>query len=186
MGEWGGSQRSAEKIALSFRAALNLKVRPLFLRFDALCHHQLLEAFGHINYGAHDCGVVGISGDLMDKRLVNFQDINRKLAEIAETGIASAEVVDRKAYSHPFERLKYGCRGFGVLHKDAFSELEFEISGVQTGFRECRPHTFDKTLTAELDSGNVDGNGHWRESNVLPSACLPACFAQHPTADLQN
>ena len=42
----------------------------LFLRFDALGNHALLEVLAHINYGAHDGRVIGIGGYLADKGLV--------------------------------------------------------------------------------------------------------------------
>src|ERR1700687_1370655 len=186
MGKLGGGQGPAEEVALSFRTVLGLKVGPLFLRFDALSNHKMLETFSHVNYGAHDRRVIEIGSHLADKGLVNFQEINGKLPKIAEAGIAGAEVIHRKVYPHHFELLKYVGRGFGILHKDAFGELELEISSFQAGFREYRPHTFDKIPIAELDGGNVDGNRHWRQSRVLPGARLPARFAQHPTADLEN
>ena len=122
----------------------------------------------------------------MDKGLVNFQDINRKLTKIAQAGIAGAEVIHCKLYPHHFELLKYGDHGFGILHKDALGELKFEISRFQVSFRKYAPDTFGKTLIAELDGRNVDGDRQFRQSRVLPRAPLPACFTQHPTADLQN
>src|SRR5882762_2096262 len=181
-----GGQGSAEKVALSFRATLGLKVGPLFLRFDALGNHEVLQTLSHVNYGAHDGRVIGIGSDPVDKGLVNFQYINGKLLKIAEAGIAGAEVIHRKLNAHRFELLKYGGRGFGILHKDAFGDLEFEISRFQASFQEYRPDTFDKAPIAELDGGNVDGNRQRRQPRVLPGARLGACFSQHPTADLDN
>ena len=186
MGKLCGVQGPAEEVALPFRATLGLKIGSLFWRFDALGNHEVLEALSHVNYGAHDGGDFGIGSDLVDKGLVNFQDINGKLPKIAEAGIAGAEVIHGKVYPHSFELLKYGSRGFGILHKYAFGELEFQISRFQASFRKYRPDTLDKTLFAELDGGNVDGNRQRRQSRVLPGARLPACFAQHPTADLDN
>src|SRR6266852_2516040 len=179
-------QGAAEQVALSFRATLGLKVGPLFLRFDAFGNHEVLEALSHVNYGAHDGRVIGIASDPVDEGLVNFQDINGKLLKIAEAGIAGAEVIHCKVYPHHFELLKYGGRGFGILHKDAFGDLEFQISRFQASFQEYRPDTFDKTLVAELDGGNVDGNRHWRQPRALPGARLGACFAQDPTTDLND
>ncbi len=122
----------------------------------------------------------------MDERLVNFQDINGKLLKIAQAGIASAEVIYRKVYPDHFELSKHCGRGFDILHQDAFGELEVQIPRFQAGFREYRPNTFDKILIAELYGGNIDGNPLERQTCVLPFACLPARFAQHPTADLDN
>jgi hypothetical protein len=128
------------------------------LRLDALGDHEVLEALSHVNDGAYDSRVIGIGSDLVDKGLVNFEDIDGKLPEIAEAGIAGAEVIHRKLYPHHFELSEYSGRGFGMVHKDALGELEFEISRFQASFRKYRPDTFNKTLIAELDGGNVDGN----------------------------
>src|ERR1700730_7041512 len=103
----------------------------------------------------------------MDEGLVNFQHINGKLPKIAEAGITGAEVIDRKVYTHGFELLEQGVRGFGIGHKDTFGEFEFEIAGFQSSFREYRPHTLDKTTIAELDGRNIDGNPHGRQTCIL-------------------
>jgi hypothetical protein len=60
---------------------LGLKVGPLFSRFDALGNHEMFEALCHVNYGADDRRVIGIGSDLVDKGLVNFQDINGETGE---------------------------------------------------------------------------------------------------------
>jgi hypothetical protein len=181
MGELGGCQRSAEEVALSFRAVLGLKVRPLFFGFDALGNHKVLEALSHVNDGAHECRVMGMVSDPVDEGLVNFQDINGKLPKIAEAGITGAEVIHRKVYPHPFELLKYGGRGFSILQEGAFGELKLEISRVQARFREYRPDSFDKTAIAELNGGNVDGNRQWRQSRVLPG-----CAFVHTTSNMET
>jgi hypothetical protein len=54
--------------------------------FDSLCNDALLEVFSHINYGANDGRVIGVVGNLTDEGLVNFQDINGKLAKITQAG----------------------------------------------------------------------------------------------------
>ncbi len=54
MGKLGGVQGPAEEVALSFCTVLGLEECELFLRFDALGNHPLLEVLAHINYGTHD------------------------------------------------------------------------------------------------------------------------------------
>src|ERR1700730_3079576 len=106
MGKVCGGQGPAEEVALSFGTVLGLKECELFLRFDALGNHAQLEGLAHVNYGAHDCRVIGIASDPVDKGLVNFQDINGKLLEVVEAGIAGAEVIHRKLNPDRFELLK--------------------------------------------------------------------------------
>src|SRR5436853_6722909 len=59
---------------------------------------------------------------------------------------------------------------------DPSRDTPFGIARFQASFQEYRPDTFDKTLVAELDGGNVDGNGQWLQPRVLPGARLGACF----------
>ena len=47
-------QRPAEEVPLSFLTMAGLKVGPLFLRFDALGDHHVLEALSHANDRVHD------------------------------------------------------------------------------------------------------------------------------------
>src|SRR6266404_4895649 len=180
MGKLCGGQGPAEEVALSFRTVMGLKECALLLRFDALGNHALLEVLAHVNYGAHNRRAIGIGSDPMDKGLVNFQDINGKLLKIAEAGIAGAEVIHRKVNPHRFELLKYSVRGFGIFHKDAFGDLEFKISGCQGSFQEYRPDTFDKTLIAELDGGNVDGNRQRRQSPRFARRALAGMLRAAP------
>src|ERR1700676_1290294 len=115
MGKLRGGQGPAEEVALSFCTVLGLKECELFVSFDALGNHALLEILAHINYGAHDWRVIGIASDAVDEGLVDFQDINGKLLKIAKAGIARAEVIHRKVYPHRFELLKYSGCGFGIF-----------------------------------------------------------------------
>src|SRR5258708_3553888 len=137
----------------------------------------MLEALSHVDDRAHDCRVIGIGSDLVDKGLVNFEDINGKLPKIAQAGIAGAEVIHGKMYAHHFKLLKNGGRGFGVVHKNAFGELEFEIACFQASFREYGPDTLDKPLIAELDRANLYVNPHLPNPGILPRTRLPARFA---------
>src|ERR1700729_928930 len=106
MGEVAGAQRRTEEGALSFRAVLGTKKGELFLCFDALSDHELFEVLAHINYGAHDRRVIRIAGDLLDKGLVNLENVNGKLSKIAEAGITGAEIIYRQVYPNVFQLSK--------------------------------------------------------------------------------
>src|ERR1700688_958732 len=181
-----GGHGPAEEVALSLRAAPGSQEGELFLGFDALGNDTLLEVLTHINDGADDGRIVRVAGDLVDKGLVNLEDVDGELAEIAEAGIAGAEVVHSQVYTHPFEGLKHIGGSLDVAHQDALGELKVEIAGFQAGFRENRADALDKTLIAKLDSGNIDGNALERQTRVLPFAGLSAGFIEYPSADLDN
>ena len=76
-----GGQWPAEEVTVPFRTMQFFKVGLLLGRFDALGDHHILKTLSHIYYGAHDFRIVGILGDLADKRLVNLQRWQGEIAE---------------------------------------------------------------------------------------------------------
>src|SRR4029077_14948102 len=125
-----------EEIALPFGAAVRLQKVELFLGFDAFGNDALIEAFAHVDDGADNGGIVGVAADLVDEGLVDLEDINGKLAEIAETGIAGAKVVDGQVYTPAFDCLKYVGGGRDIVHQDALGDLQIQIAGIEAGLRE--------------------------------------------------
>ena len=88
--------RMAEIVALAFIAMLSQKKCTLPRCFHALRDDAQLEAFAHVDNGADNGGIVRAAGNPAHERLVDLQGINRKLPQIAEAGIARAEVIDRE------------------------------------------------------------------------------------------
>ena len=171
---------------MSFLAVAALQVRSLFLGFDAFGNHQVFKALPHVDYGVDDGRIIGFSGNLRDKRPVDFQHIDRKLPQVAEAGIPGTEIIHRKVNAHRFEVFKHRGRKFGVIHKNPFGELQFEISRVQSSLRKYCGDTFDKILAAKLGGRDIDGDAHRRKSLKLPVSRLPAGFAKYPASNLQD
>ena len=173
----GGGHGATEEVTLTFGTAVGLKESELFLRFDALGDDALIEVLAHVNDGADDGRIAVVAGDLMYKGLVNLEGVDGKLAEMAQAGIAGAEVVHSKVYPHFFETLQNGGRGLDIVHENAFGEFQVKVARLQAGFREYGADTFDKTSIAELDGGDIDGNALARQARVLPLARLSTAFA---------
>ena len=108
LGEQSGGQRRTEEVALSLRAVPRLKKCELFRSFDAFGNDALLEVDAHGDGGANDGRFVGVSGDFVHKGFVNLQDVDGKLLEIAEAGIAGAEVIESNVNSDRLERAESG------------------------------------------------------------------------------
>src|SRR5712691_19374 len=89
-------------------------------------------------------------------------------------------------HSYPFESLKHGGGGFGILHQDTFGELEVERAGFQAGFSEGGANLFEESLGTEFGGRHIDGNPLERQARVLPFARLFAGFAQYPSTDGEN
>jgi hypothetical protein len=186
LGELCGVYWAAEEVALSFGALLGLKKCSLVLGFDALGDHQMFEALSHANDSSYNLRVIAACGDLLDERPIYLQYVNGKLTKIAQAGVAGAEVIHSKAYTHLFQIIKHANSGFSVIHENAFGKLEFKISGFESSFRKYVSNSRDKSLIAKLDGGNVNRQRNQREPGLLPRASLRACFAERPTADLDD
>ena len=76
--------------------------------FHAFGDHRELHAAAEGDDGAGDGGIVGIVGKAADERLVDLQDVQRQALEVAERGVAGAEVVDRQLYAETLEAVEDG------------------------------------------------------------------------------
>ena len=76
--------------------------RRLLGRFDAFGDDVAAQALAHADHRAHDGGVVRVCGDLVQERLVDFEHVDRKMAQVTETRVTGAEVVDRQAHADAF------------------------------------------------------------------------------------
>ena len=90
-----GDHGPAEVVSLRFITFVVPQKRELFPGLHPLRYHPEAETLGHPDHRGHDAGVAVGRGDLTDEGLVDLEGIDRKLAEIAQAGIAGAEVVDR-------------------------------------------------------------------------------------------
>ena len=71
----------------------------------------------------------------------------------------------------------------GIVHHDAFRELEVEQPRIEAGFGEHLRHHQRDVLLEELDRRQVDTDtGRWVAA-LLPEFRLPAGFAQRPFVD---
>src|SRR5579863_311190 len=118
--------------------------------------------------------------------MIDFQRVDRKALQVAQTGIPRPEIIERKPYSHVLEFLKHQPCRRGILHEKRFGDLELEMARGEARFREDETHAGDETLRTQFHRGNIDSNAHRRQALELPSLGLAACFAQRPIADGHN
>src|SRR5262245_65563101 len=75
-------------------------------------------------------------GQARDKGPVDLDLVEREAAQVAERGIAGAEIVHRYAYTELLELMQDRQRALAVLHEDALGDLELEAIGRETRGRE--------------------------------------------------
>ena len=158
----------------------------MVLGFHALGDHLQLHGVRQRDHGADDGGVVGIGGQVAHKRAVYFQGVDREALQVAQAGVAGAEVVDRQADAHVGQFLQGGGGAGRVRHDHAFRDFQLELGGVAAGFGQDLAHQLDQVLLVELARGQVHGDGQRRQAGLAPGHQLLAGGAQHPGADLDD
>src|SRR5690606_27953561 len=88
-------QRLAEIISLHQVTAMLPQIFQLLSRFHSLGNHFQAQAMGQRNNGADYGCIIRISRDVIHKRTINFQHIDRETLEITQTRISGTKLVDR-------------------------------------------------------------------------------------------
>src|SRR5580658_7642982 len=165
--------RSAEVVALSLVAPVSLKELQFCFCFHTFGDNAQPQASAHADDGSHDAGLIWLSRDLLDERLINLEGVDRKLPKVAQTGVPGAKVIDGHLDSLRPQRLENRLRGLGVLHENAFGQLQFKRAGIQAGiFQDCE-NAFEELLISELHRRDVYSDRSKRVTRVGPFPGLP-------------
>src|SRR6202521_160938 len=166
----------AEIVALCLVAAMCLKECYLSFCFHAFGDNALPETLSHGDHRTNDCGVVRVCVDVTYEGLVDLQGIDRKLFQVAQTGIPSAEVIYREAHSDGFERAEHRGRRFSMLHEHALRKFKLQIPRIQTSIPQNSAKAIEKALAPELRRRYVHRHGSRMQTRINPVLCLPARF----------
>src|SRR5882724_13561459 len=185
-GELLGKHWPAEIVSLRLVTFVGLEEFQLLQRFHALSNDPQLQAPAHADHGSHDGRLVGSRSDLADKRLVDFEGIDRKLSKIAQAGIPRAEVIDRQLDPSRSQYPENGLRGPGMLHKNTFGQLQLKTSGIQARILENCEYPFKKVLVPEFHRRDVHRHSTQGQACIQPGPGLLARFTKDPVADRKN
>jgi hypothetical protein len=84
MDELAGSHRLAEQVPLPLVTLASLKKCELLRGFNTLCNQPQIKTPAYVDNCTHDARLIGRGGELTDKRLVNLEDVKRKLSKITQ------------------------------------------------------------------------------------------------------
>ncbi len=68
-------------------------------RLDALSRDLQPETMPHRRDRAHDGRVVRVVRQVAHERLIDLQAVQREALQVAEAGVAGAQIIDRQAYA---------------------------------------------------------------------------------------
>jgi hypothetical protein len=176
-------QRRREVIPLHLVAAARREKGELRRRFDAFGNDAQAQASGHRDHGLRDQRGIRVHDDVLEKRAIDLERVEREALEMAQAAVAGSEVVDRQANAH---RLEFGQRrgdALRMLHEHAFGHLHFDQARVDAMLVEDGFDAHVQIRLLELATGKVDGDGHRNDALLEPGANLPARGFQDPLAD---
>ena len=150
-------------------------------RLDSLRRHLHAETAAEADHGMDDGGGIGGLLDRAHETGIDLELVERKTPQIKQTGIPSAEIVERKAHADAFELQHRQFGVFQIAEECALGQFKFETVGLETGLGENALDQLDKIWPAELQRRDVDGDGQCR-----PIASIETGAAQHEFAKLDD
>jgi len=125
----GGRHRLSDQVALYLADAERFDEVALAQGLDALGNGGQPECLRDGGNGAHDGAVGPGIGDLGYEGAVDLDGVERKAEQILERGVADAEIVDGNPETGFAQATQQVDRVLGVLHRQAFGDLEFDEFG---------------------------------------------------------
>src|ERR1700730_4265335 len=110
----------AEIVSLPLIAAMGPKKFQLLYGFHSLSDDTLLETLGHTDYRANDDRIIRFVHNIVNKRLVEFQGVNGKSSQVAQTGIPGSEIIHGEAHTDGFELSKHVGSRLSLSHENGF------------------------------------------------------------------
>src|SRR6187551_1927524 len=119
------------------------------------------------NDGGDDIHAVRAGPHRGDERPVDLERIDRQLGQVAQRGIAGAEVVNGDIHPQISDRLQTADIACDIVHDGAFRYLEVEGVRREPALVYGKPHDVDEVLLPQLDGGDVDRHAWRREALCL-------------------
>jgi hypothetical protein len=178
-----GIDRPAVVVALDLVAAEFLKEVRLLPGLDALGDHLQPEAPGQGQDGPGDGNILRVAGQILDEATVDLQGIDGQALQVAERGIAGAEVIDR----HPDAELAEFAEGLHrrgqVLDQQAFGDLHLQEARLQSDPCQDLADPPGQTALLHLAPGEIHRHGDG-VTPIMQAAGKAASLKQRPVAHL--
>ncbi len=128
-----GRQGRAEEKALNLGTTLLADQIELIGGLNALGRGGHAEAAAKADDRPDDRDAVGLRGDILHERAIDLDLVEGKGAQVAEAGIAGAEIVKRNADTNAAKTMKRGERRVVAGEQRRLGHLQFESPGRETG-----------------------------------------------------
>ncbi len=94
------------------------------LGFHPFGHHFQPQCVPHGDDCFDDFQIARIGEDVLHETLVDFQPVERELREVAQRGVAGAEIVQRELHAHAAQRVQRLAGLDRIGHQCGFGQLQ--------------------------------------------------------------
>src|ERR1700692_3076310 len=145
-------------------------------RLDAFSGRDNAETAAKADNGAKNCQAVLVLWQIPDERLIDFNPVERKAAQITERRVAGSEVVHCDRAPERLELVENGQSGSIVAQENQFGDLQLQSFGREGSVRERVCDDLNEIGALQLGRRYVD-----RHRNIIrPFGGIDAGATQHP------
>ncbi|QWG14807.1 BamA/TamA family outer membrane protein [Bradyrhizobium sediminis] len=170
-----GRHRPTEEIALPLFASHAGEQIGDGAVFDAFCDHRQAQLLAQADSRADNRRIVGISKQLEHERTVDLEPVEREFLQIAQAGIAGAEVVEHDTHAEFLDSQDCVEHPLLVQQQDILSHLEFEQCRRQAGDVERLHNRGCEIARLKLRRRKIDADANI-VSGLLPGPRLRRLF----------
>jgi hypothetical protein len=118
--------------------------------------------------------------DIAHKAAVKLEGVHRQQLQVAERGVAGAEIVDRQTHAQAAQGFQALDRTLRVLHQHGLGDFQFQVRALQAGALQGALYGIAQVAHQQLLRGQVDCHPYIAETVFTPERQLLACGIDHP------
>ena len=138
-----------------------------------------------LDHRAHEHRRIVAGQHVADERLVDLDRIHRQLLQVAQAGVAGAEVVDEQLDAEPLEAHQRVQRPGRILHQRALGELELDPRRPRAPGGEQPLDPIEQLRVAQIVGGEIDRDRPV-EAGFVPCMALAEHRLQHPMGERRD
>ena len=135
-----------------------------------------------------DDGAVRLTVETGHEHPVDLDRVERQVLEVRQGRVARPEVVEDDPDAHVAQAAQGPDPGLGLIHHDAFGDLELEHRRLEPGLGQDRLDLLDEVGLDELAGGDVHRHQQPRPARprIPPFPCLATGRLEDPSAERQD
>jgi len=117
-----------------------------------------------------------------DEGTIDFEAVDRELAQVAERGARHGEIVNSNADALPAQGIQSVSEVLPVVPQSIFGDFDVDVSGVG-GVARLLEELRDELLAIEFCGREVDGDSHRWKTESMPMLEVASGLGENPFAD---